>query len=72
MKTCEISEIIIGVRHRHDMGDIAALAESIRKIGLLNPPVVTRDGNLVAGARRIAACLLLGRTHIPVSILEDQ
>jgi ParB family chromosome partitioning protein len=67
-----IADIIIGNRCRYDMGDIDALAKSICKIGLLNAVVITRDGALVAGARRIAACLLLGWTHIPVSIFEDE
>jgi ParB-like chromosome segregation protein Spo0J len=35
-----ISEIKIGKRHRHDMGDIASLAQSITEIGLLHPVVV--------------------------------
>jgi N6-adenosine-specific RNA methylase IME4/ParB-like chromosome segregation protein Spo0J len=65
-----ISEIIIGKRHRRDMGDIAALAQSIATIGLLHPAVVTKTGELVAGARRIEAHLSLGRKTIPYRVID--
>jgi hypothetical protein len=32
-----LSEIIVGSRHRKDMGDIEALAASIRQVGLCIP-----------------------------------
>ena len=54
--TRRISAITIGVRHRRDLGDIAGLATSIAKIGLLNPITVDENGRLLAGARRLAAC----------------
>ena len=38
--TVAVEAIKIGERHRRDLGDIAALAESIRSVGLLHPPVV--------------------------------
>jgi ParB family chromosome partitioning protein len=72
METRPITDITIGERVRRDMGDIADLAESIRKIGLLNAVVVTSDGTLVAGARRLAACRSLGWKTIPVTILHDK
>jgi ParB-like chromosome segregation protein Spo0J len=53
--TMLISEIKIGTRHRKDMGDIEALAESIRLEGLLQPVGVTEKKELVFGARRLAA-----------------
>jgi ParB-like chromosome segregation protein Spo0J len=53
--TMLISAIKIGTRHRKDMGDIEALAESIRVEGLLQPVGVTEKGELVFGARRLAA-----------------
>jgi ParB family chromosome partitioning protein len=65
-ETRVISDIVVGVRHRKDMGDIAGLAASIRDVGLLHPIVVRRDdGVLIAGERRIAACRSLGWTKIP-------
>jgi N6-adenosine-specific RNA methylase IME4/ParB-like chromosome segregation protein Spo0J len=62
-----ISDIRIGARHRKDMGDIDGLGASIREVGLLHPVVITPSGELVAGARRLAACEALGWTEIPVT-----
>ena len=63
-----IDRIFVGPRTRRDMGDIAALAASIGDLGLLNPITVDEDGRLLAGARRLAACKLLGWTEIPVTV----
>ena len=65
-----IAAISIGKRHRRDMGDIGALASSITDVGLLHPIVVTNDGVLVAGARRVAACKQLGWTDIPATVVD--
>jgi N6-adenosine-specific RNA methylase IME4 len=62
-----LSEIKIGKRHRRDMGDIDALAQSIDEVGLLHPVVVDPDGRLIAGERRIAACKKLGWVKIPTT-----
>jgi N6-adenosine-specific RNA methylase IME4/ParB-like chromosome segregation protein Spo0J len=50
-----VHEIEIGERFRKDLGDIASLADSIRQVGLLHPPVITPDNKLIAGRRRLAA-----------------
>ena len=55
-----VSSIQIGTRHRHDLGDLDALAASIHKYGLLQPITITPDGILVCGARRLAAIRRLG------------
>ena len=55
-----VESIIVGNRHRTDLGDLTALAESIARDGLLQPLTVTIDGVLVCGARRLAAIKLLG------------
>jgi ParB family transcriptional regulator, chromosome partitioning protein len=65
-----ISKITVGARHRRDMGDLASLARSIRDIGLLHPIVVSQDGLLLAGGRRLEACKMLGWQDIPVTIVE--
>ena len=65
-----ISEIQIGERHRRDLGDIPALARSIATVGLLHPIVVTTDGQLIAGRRRLAALELLGRDEAPVRVID--
>jgi ParB-like chromosome segregation protein Spo0J len=65
-----ISDICIGQRVRKDMGDLDALAASIREHGLLHPPAVTADGTLIAGHRRIQACARLGMESIPVRAID--
>jgi hypothetical protein len=65
-----ISEIIVGERHRRDLGDIEGLAASIAKLGLLQPIVVRPDGILIAGERRLHAAALLGWTEILVNVID--
>jgi N6-adenosine-specific RNA methylase IME4 len=68
--TLPLADILIGERHRRDMGDVATLAASIDEIGLLHPIVVHSDGTLIAGARRLAACMSLGWKEIPVTVID--
>lgn len=63
-----VDAITIGVRHRQDLGDIDELAASIREIGLLQPIVITPDGVLVCGRRRLEAARRLGWRTIKVWI----
>ena len=65
-----IEAVIIGERHRLDLGDLDALAASIKDTGLLHPIVVQRDGTLVAGERRLRAVELLGWRKIPVTVVD--
>ena len=55
-----VDSILVGARHRADLGDIDALAASIDRDGLLQPLTITIDGVLVCGARRLAAIKKLG------------
>src|SRR5699024_9641617 len=55
-----VSSIMVGNRHRTDLGDLDALAASIARDGLLQPPTITPDGVLVCGRRRLAAIQQLG------------
>jgi ParB-like nuclease domain/MT-A70 len=64
-----IAEIRIGGRHRRDLGDVDQLAASIAAVGLLHPVVIDAHGNLIAGQRRLEAYKVLGRTHIPVTVV---
>ena len=64
-----IERIHVGERLRQDLGDIAALAASIKDVGLLQPLVVLEDGTLVAGHRRLAAIQnVLKWATVPVSV----
>ena len=65
----KISEIRIEARYRYDMGDIAGLAASMADVGQLQPVVITPDGLLVAGERRLAAARSLGWEDIKVHII---
>lgn len=47
-------------RYRQDLGALADLANSIKTFGQLQPIVITKDNELVAGGRRLAACMMAG------------
>jgi N6-adenosine-specific RNA methylase IME4 len=68
--TRRIDEIIIGERHRRDLGDIDGLAASIAELTLLHPVVVHPDGRLIAGERRLRAAQRLDWTEIPVTVVD--
>ena len=57
-------------RQRRDV-DTAGLLESIKNLGILNPLIVTKEGVLVAGERRLTTALELGLPEVPVRYLED-
>lgn len=65
-----VSSIRIGNRHRTDLGDIDALAASIERDGLLQPPTITPDGVLVCGRRRLAAVQQLGWRTVNVWVRQ--
>ncbi|MCL2489174.1 MAG: ParB N-terminal domain-containing protein [Propionibacteriaceae bacterium] len=50
--------------YRRDLGDLDALADSLDRLGLLTPIVVTTDGDLICGKRRLAAAKKLGWTTV--------
>jgi ParB-like chromosome segregation protein Spo0J len=66
----KIADIKVGDRFRKEMGDIAALAKNIDEVALVHPIVVTSDGRLIAGERRIKAFKLLGRDEIPATVID--
>src|SRR5262245_47219468 len=68
-RTLPVDQIRVGERHRKDLGDIDALAANIQRVGLLQPIVVTPDGFLLCGERRLRAAKLLGWKMIPVTIV---
>lgn len=64
----KITDIIIGKRHRKQLGDIKRLSESMAKLGQIHPVVVTPKNELVAGWRRIKAAESLGWEEVEVKI----
>jgi ParB/RepB/Spo0J family partition protein len=66
-----VSAITVGARHRHDLGDLAGLAKSIKEVGLLHPIVVDKHGALIAGSRRLRACTdILGWSEVPIRVVD--
>lgn len=65
-------------RLRRELGDLSELAESISRVGLLQPIIVRKDGEnryeVVSGHRRLAACVELGMSEIrgAVADLDDK
>lgn len=58
-------------RQRRELLDIHILSDSISRLGLIHPVVVTREGVLVAGERRLEACKALGWDSITVQYLDE-
>jgi ParB family chromosome partitioning protein len=55
-----IADIKVRRRIRKELGDISALAASMKRFGLISPIVLTGDNVLVAGGRRLEAARALG------------
>lgn len=63
-----VDSIIVGRRHRREVGDLEALRDSIARLGLLCPLTVTPDGYLLCGWRRLEAVRTLGWKSVPVYV----
>lgn len=66
----DISKIQIGERFRRVVGNLDTLTQSIESVGLLHPVVITPNGKLIAGQRRLKACKKLGWQKIPVNVVD--
>jgi ParB family transcriptional regulator, chromosome partitioning protein len=66
MTTRRIDEIVVGERHRRNLGDIASLAANVAELGLLHPIVIRPDGTLIAGERRPNRAADLSRRHLAI------
>jgi len=66
-----VKDIVVRKRIRKDMGDIANLAESLKRHGQISPIVITRKNVLIAGGRRLEAAKSLGWRTINAVILEN-
>ncbi len=65
-----ISEIQIKKRIRKETGNINELVESLNVHGLMNPIVITREYQLIAGFRRLESAKKLGWENIEASIID--
>ena len=70
--TVDIEKIKVKDRIRKDFGDIQELADDIRQNGLINPPVVNKEYELLAGERRLKACKALGWQQIEVRMMDTR
>ena len=64
-----IEDIRIKERLRMDEGDLETLAQSIEKIGLIQPVVISEEYELLSGYRRLHACKMLGWETIEVKLI---
>lgn len=68
----DIDSIIINRDNRiRKIIEVGTLSESINRIGLIHPIVITRDNLLVAGERRLTACRMLGWTNVSVQYADE-
>jgi len=65
----EIDKVKVNDRIRKDYGNIEELANDIKENGLINPPVVTPDYELIAGERRLRALHYLNYQQIEVRVM---
>lgn len=71
-RSYRIADITIAPdRQRRELTGIEELADSIRKIGLIHPIVLTPEGVLVAGERRLRAHEHMGMTHVMVQFTNE-
>lgn len=68
----DIEKVVVRDRIRKDFGNIQELADDIRQNGLINPPVVNKDYELLAGERRLMACKSLGWSQIEVRMMDTR
>ncbi|HEY5588871.1 MAG TPA: ParB N-terminal domain-containing protein [Candidatus Paceibacterota bacterium] len=64
-----IEDVKVSDRIRKDYGNIDELAQDIKSNGLINPPVVTPDYQLIAGERRLRALKSLDYKQIEVRVM---
>ena len=65
----DINQVKVSERIRKDYGDIKELANDIKENGLINPPVVTPEYQLIAGERRLRALQFLDYKQIEVRVM---
>ena len=65
-----ISSIQVPERVRKDLGNLDPLMQSLARCGQLNPITVSRDLELIAGHRRLAAAQRLGWKMIDATVVD--
>jgi len=65
-----ITDIKVKKRIRKNLGNITALADSMKHFGQICPIVITRKNILIAGGRRLEAARMLGWRTINAVVAE--
>ena len=65
-----IEDIKVKKRIRKEMGDISALADSMKRFGQISPILINQKNFLIAGERRLEAARSLGWNSINAAIAE--
>jgi ParB family chromosome partitioning protein len=65
-----LDNIIVKKRIRKEMGDIVALADSMKRYGQMNPIVLNNRNQLIAGCRRLEAARYLGWRTINAVVVD--
>lgn len=69
----DINKIIVkSDRIRKEFGNLQELADDIKQNGLINPPVVNKNYELLAGERRLEACKSLGWSQIEIRMMDTR
>lgn len=71
--TVNIIDIVYNKEKRREVNSqkVNELAESIKQVGLINPIVIDKDNNLIAGLHRLEAYKILKKTEIECNIIEE-
>lgn len=78
LKEVDVTEIVASPhqpRNAFNQEELEGLAESIRNVGLLHPPLVRKTSfgyELISGERRLRAAVLSGMKKIPVFIRKSE
>ena len=65
-----IEDIKVKKRLRKEIGDVSALADSMKRFGQISPIVITKKNILIAGGRRLEAARSLGWRTINAVIAD--
>ncbi len=65
-----VNAVVIKERVRTEVGDLTSLMDSMQRFGQLNPIVVTRKNELIAGHRRLLSARRLGWYTIDAVVVE--
>jgi ParB family chromosome partitioning protein len=67
-----IDSIVVKKRIRREVRDLEPLMESMRRFGQLNPIIINRRNELLAGERRLTAAERLGWSSIDAVVLDRE